>query len=201
MNAIRELVKSIQQDLINGQFDKFIHDATFPNFKKIKPFTKIEFKFPLTVLVGANGGGKSSILHALWGMPLSYSTNRFWFSTPIDPINEESAGKANIPRYWYTHYIKTINQRVQTRKVKGKKSNGYWEPSRPATNDGMAKMPPLTKINKTFMSESGDRWTAVQRVPHYINTKSETSAFDRFFYHTELTKINEKQDFFNGVFT
>ncbi|MDP2804472.1 MAG: AAA family ATPase, partial [Gallionellaceae bacterium] len=102
----------------------------------------------------------------------------------------------NIPRYWYTHYIKAINQRVQTRKVKGKKSNGYWEPSRPATNDGMAKMPPLTKINKTFMSESGDRWTAVQRVPHYINTKSETSAFDRFFYHTELTKINEKQDFF-----
>lgn len=196
MNAIKELVKSIQHDFNNGQFDKFICDATFPNFKKIKPFTKVEFKFPLTVLVGANGGGKSSILHALWGMPLSYSTNRFWFSTPIDPINEESAGKANIPRYWYTHYIKAINQRVQTRKVKGKKSNGYWEPSRPATNDGMAKMPPLTKINKTFMSESGDRWTAVQRAPHYINTKSETSAFDRFFYHTELTKINEKQDFF-----
>jgi predicted ATPase len=196
MNVIKELVKSIQQDFSNGHFDKFIHDATFPNFKKIKPFTKVEFKFPLTVLVGANGGGKSSILHALWGMPLSYSTNRFWFSTPIDPINEESAGKANIPRYWYAHYIKAINKHVQTRKVKGKKSNGYWEPSRPATNDGMAKMPPVTKINKMFMSESGDRWTAVQRVPHYINTKSETSAFDRFFYHTELTKISEKQDFF-----
>lgn len=196
MNAIKELVKSIQQDFNNGQFDKFIHDATFPNFKKIKPFTKVEFKFPLTVLVGANGGGKSSILHALWGMPLLYSTNRFWFSTPIDPINEESAGKANIPRYWYTHYIKDIKQYVQTRKVKGKKSNGYWEPSRPSTNDGMAKMPLLTKINKVFVSESGDRWTAVQREPHYINTKSETSAFDRFFYHTELTKINEKQNFF-----
>lgn len=196
MNAIRELVKSIRQDFNNGQFDKFIHDATFPNFKKIKPFTKVEFKFPLTVLVGANGGGKSSILHALWGMPLLYSTNRFWFSTPIDPINEESAGKPNIPRYWYTHYVKDIGQSVQTRKVKGKKSNGYWEPSRPATHDGMEKMPPQTKANKAFMSESGDRWTAVQREPHYINTKSETSAFDRFFYHTELTKINEKQDFF-----
>lgn len=196
MNTIKELVKSIQLDFNNGQFDKFIHDATFPNFKKIKPFTKVEFKFPLTVLVGANGGGKSSILHALWGMPLLYSTNRFWFSTPIDPINEESAGKTNIPRYWYTHYIKGINQHVQTRKVKGKKSNGYWEPSRPSTNDGMEKLPSLTKTNKTFMSESGDRWTAVQRVPHYINTKSETSAFDRFFYHTELTKINEKQNFF-----
>lgn len=196
MNAIKELVQSIQKDFSNGQFDKFIHDATFPNFKKIKPFAKVEFKFPLTVLVGANGGGKSSILHALWGMPLSYSTNRFWFSTPIDPINEESAGKANIPRYWYTHFIKGIKQQVQTRKVKGKKSNGYWEPSRPATNDGMAKMPPLTKTNNAYMSESGDRWTAVQRVPHYINTKSETSAFDRFFYHTELTKISEKQDYF-----
>ena len=77
MNAIKELVTSIQKDFDHGLFDKFIHDATFPNFKKIKPFTKVEFKFPLTVLVGANGGGKSSILHALWGMPLSYSTNRF----------------------------------------------------------------------------------------------------------------------------
>lgn len=196
MSAIKELVGLIRNDFQQGQFDKFIHDATFPNFKKIKPFTKIEFRFPLTVLVGANGGGKSSILHALWGMPLSYSTNRFWFSTPIDPISEESAGKPNIPRYWYTHYVKNIGQRVQTRKVKGKKSNGYWEPSRPATHDGMDKMPPQTKTNKAFMSESGDRWTAVQREPHYINTKSETSAFDRFFYHTALTKINEKQDFF-----
>ena len=196
MNAIRELVKSIQQDFNNGQFNKFIYDATFPNFKKIKPFTKVEFKFPLTVLVGANGGGKSTILHALWGMPLSYSTNRFWFSTPIDPISEESAGKPNIPRYWYTHYVKEIGQRVQTRKVKGKKSNGYWEPSRPATHDGMVEMPPQNGTNKVFMSKSGDRWTAVQKTPHYINTKSETSAFDRFFYHTELTKINEKQDYF-----
>ena len=60
----------------------------------------------------------------------------------------------------------------------------------------MTKMPSPTKATDVFMSESGDRWTAVQRMPHYINTKSETSAFDRFFYHTELTKISEKQDFF-----
>ena len=196
MSTIKELLQSIQKDFGNGHFDKFIHDAAFPNFKKIRPFTKVEFKFPLTVLVGANGGGKSSILHALWGMPLSYSTNRFWFSTPIDPINEESAGKPNIPRYWYTHFIKNISQRVQTRKVKGKKTNGYWEPSRPATNDGMEKMPLLTPANKDFMSESGDRWTPVRKDSHYINTKSESSAFDRFFYHTELTKISDKQDFF-----
>lgn len=196
MSTIKELLQSIQKDFCSGHFDKFIHDAAFPNFKKIRPFTKVEFKFPLTVLVGANGGGKSSILHALWGMPLSYSTNRFWFSTPIDPINEESAGKPNIPRYWYTHFIKSISQRVQTRKVKGKKTNGYWEPSRPATNDGMEKMPLLTPANKDFMSESGDRWTPVRKDSHYINTKSESSAFDRFFYHTELTKISTKQDFF-----
>lgn len=196
MSTIEELLQSIQKDFSNGHFDKFIYDVTFPNFKKIKPFTKVEFKFPLTVLVGANGGGKSSILHALWGMPLSYSTNRFWFSTPIDPIDEEAAGKANIPRYWYTHFIKDIAQHVQTRKVKGKKTNGYWEPSRPATNDGMEKIPPLTHANKDFMSESGDRWTPTKKDSHYINTKSESSAFDRFFYNTELTKIRDKQDFF-----
>jgi predicted ATPase len=196
MNTIPELIKTIDKDFQAQKFDRFIHDVTFPNFKKIKPLTKVEFNFPLTVLVGANGGGKSTILQALWGMPQGYSTNRFWFSTPIDPINEELAGKPNIPRYWYTHYIKEINQKVETRKVKGRKSNGYWEPSRPSTNDGMQKMPNDAGNGKIFMSDSGDRWTPVNRSVHYINTKSETSAFDRFFYHTELTKINEKQDFF-----
>lgn len=196
MSEIKDLIESIAKEFEKNHFDKFIHEVTFPNFKKIKPFTKIDFKFPLTVLVGANGGGKSSILQALWGMPLGYSTNRFWFSTQIDPIKEELAGKPNIPRYWYSHFIKAINQKVQTRKVKGTKNNGYWEPSRPSVQDNMAKMPAKTSNNHPFMSSSGDRWTPVNKEPHYINTKSESSAFDRFFYHTELTKIKDRQDFF-----
>jgi predicted ATPase len=194
--TIKELLSALKNDFANDEFDKFIHDATFPNFKKIKPFAKIEFKFPLTVLVGVNGGGKSSILHAMWGMPSNYSTSRFWFATKIDPISIVADSKPNVPRYWYTHYIKKLQQKVQSRKVFPKKTERSWEPSRPAADDGMNKMPDVTHLNRPFTSKSGDRWTAVERETVYINTKSESSAFDRFFYHTELTKLTDRQDFF-----
>jgi len=192
MATILELIKSIRKDFEDNKFDKFIKDATFPNFKKITPLTKIEFKFPLTLLVGPNGGGKSSILHALWGMPLNHSTSRFWFSTDVDPIIDETEGKPNVPRFWYTHYIKNLDINVQTRKVKGTKRQGYWEPSKPSTRDGMAKI----ESDKESEYRSTDRWTPVKRFSHYINTKAETSAFDRFFYFTEATSQQEKQAIF-----
>jgi predicted ATPase len=77
MNSSETLIKSIKKDFLAKKFDKFIHDITFPKFKRIAPATKIEFKFPITLLVGPNGAGKSSILHALWGTPMGYSTSRF----------------------------------------------------------------------------------------------------------------------------
>lgn len=194
--TIKELLVALKKDFAAGEFDRFIHDATFPNFKKIKPFAKVEFKFPLTVLVGVNGGGKSSILHALWGMPSNHSTSRFWFATKIDPISVVTDSKLNVPRYWYTHYIKQLRQNVQSRKVFPRKVERSWEPSRPSIKDGMEKTPERTAVNRLFMSESGERWTAVERETVYINTKSESSAFDRFFYHTELTKLTDRQDFF-----
>lgn len=140
MSNIANLINTIQTDFENGEFDKFIHEMNFPNFKNFSPFTKIEFRFPITVVVGPNGGGKSSILHAAWGMPHKYSTSRFWFSTHVDPITP-----ADNPRYWYSHYIKALNINVQSRKMYGTKRRGYWEPTRPAQREGMAAMPPQTK--------------------------------------------------------
>lgn len=192
MATIVELIQAIEKDFIEEKFDKFIKDATFPNFKKLAPLTKIEFKFPLTVLVGPNGGGKSSILHALWGMPHGHSTNRFWFSTAVDPILEETNGKPNVPRYWYSHYIKEKKIYVQTRKVKGTKREGYWEPSKPSVRDGMDKL----DLDEESAYRSTDRWTPVKRSAIYINTKAETSAFDRFFYYTEIAYQHDKQAHF-----
>ena len=42
----------------------------------------------MTVLIGKNGSGKSSTLHALFGAPQGYTCSDFWFSTDVDPIAE-----------------------------------------------------------------------------------------------------------------
>ena len=61
-------------------FKHYIGYARFPNFKNLERDTVIRFDYPVTALVGANGSGKSSVLHALYGMPEGYSTARFWFT-------------------------------------------------------------------------------------------------------------------------
>lgn len=112
---IDTLVKEIQRQQASHIFDKYITEARFPNFKNLEANASIKFTFPLTLLVGTNGSGKSSILHALWGMPYGYSTNRFWFATDIDPIKEEASAGQN--RYNYTFYEKSVNQYFQAKKI------------------------------------------------------------------------------------
>lgn len=193
MNSINEYILAIEKSFGKGDFDKFIHEIHFPKFKSFASGVSIKFKFPVTVIIGPNGGGKSSILQAAWGMPLDHSTSRFWFSTPVDPIENKID---NQTRYWYTHYVKQLKQSVQCRKMIGNKRHGYWEPTRPAKKDGMLEMPPKSKSNESFMSGSGDRWNQVVRKPHYINSRVESSAFDRFFYYTKQTNLENKQDYF-----
>lgn len=177
MTTIKQLLESVDRKFKSGEFDKFIHDITFPKFKSFKPETKIEFNFPITVIVGPNGGGKSSILHAAWGMPLKHSTSRFWFSTPVDPIQFDEKDQN---RYWYSHYVKPIKRIVESRKMCGNKRYGYWEPTRPAQKEGMKGMPAKSDKLAPYMSPTGDRWTPVERTPYYFNAKAESSAFDRF---------------------
>ena len=187
------LLKSLSKKFANGEFDKFIHSVCFPKFKNFAPGTKISFRFPVTLVVGPNGGGKSSLLQTAWGMPLGYSTSRFWFSTPVDPINFDPKDR---PRFWYSHYIKALKEQVQTRKITGNKNHGYWEPTRPAIKDGMLAMPVKSPQNKMFMSSTGDRWTPVSRTPRYYNAKNDSSAFDRFFNSATLATLDERQGYF-----
>lgn len=193
MSNVNNLLETIRKDFSSNKFDKFIHEINFPKFKNFAPGVKLSLRFPVTVLVGPNGGGKSSVLHAAWGMPLRSSTSRFWFSTPVDPMDFDSE---NQNRYWYSHYVKELKQKVQCRKMCGNKRHGYWEPTRPAQKELMDEMPAQNERNKKFMSKSADRWNQVERSPLYINSKAESSAFERFFYSLDATTLESKQDSF-----
>lgn len=193
MSNLQTLINQIRDNFQNSKFDRFIHEINFPKFKNFAPDSKIIFYFPVTVVIGPNGGGKSSILQAAWGMPVKYSTSRFWFSTPVDPI-DFGAGRQN--RYWYSHYIKAMDLIVQCRKMSGRKRHGYWEPTRPAQKERMSKMPQKTHLNQGYMSDTGDRWNQVDRTPHYINSKNDSSAFERYFYSIENSTLEKRQDNF-----
>ena len=137
MGGIASLVETLSAFKPGAPLEKFIGKIRFPNFKNIEPGTEVDFTFPLTVLVGANGSGKSSILHALYGAPEKQTTRDFWFSTELDPIVE---GKGLGPsRYIYSHWNSQRKQFVETRKarVKSGQKLDYWEPTKIVVGDEM----------------------------------------------------------------
>lgn len=186
---IPELLKILGKFKPGAPLDKFIGEAIFPSFKNLEPGSRITFEFPLTALVGANGSGKSSILHALWGMPRNFSTARFWFSTAVDPISD--GGENGLPRYIYKHWVKELNSYVETKKVRGARRSDYWESARALKSDGMKAMPPLVKKDEPFRSAS--RWNATVRDVKYINFKCEFSAFDRLFYFPDRSQSHQQR--------
>lgn len=173
---IRALVKTLKTFKLGKVLKHYIAFAQFPRFKSIEPGTRVNFEFPLTALVGANGSGKSSLLHALWGMPYGNSTSKFWFSTDLDPIEEN---QKDLQRYFYGHWSDSFDGVVETRKARvgKKKGNDYWEPYRSSVNDGMSPMPA-----GEFEGKAKDRWNPVRRKVVYINLKATFGSFDRYFY-------------------
>lgn len=171
---IFDLISQIESKDKYSYFKGYISHAVFPNFKGLETSARIEFGFPFTAVVGANGIGKSSILHALFGMPDGYSTSKFWFSTALDPII--SINK-NPPRYVYGHWHDEFKGIVETRKALVKRdarSYEVWEPTKINKGDGMVDMP-----IDNYSRRSTDRWNPVQRSVVYLNLKMVIGAFDR----------------------
>jgi energy-coupling factor transporter ATP-binding protein EcfA2 len=164
-------------------FPSYITHIRFPRYKNLSADACINFDFPITALVGANGSGKTSALNALYGAPLKKSTGQYWFSTVVDPI-EEGEGSPN--RFIYGHYNNAAKRIVETRKARvrkvrnGRDDPNYWEPTKEAPGDGMA-VPPLP-AGKKLPGRSLDRWNPVSRKVLYINFRKELSAFDKYFY-------------------
>ncbi|OAI15629.1 hypothetical protein A1359_09480 [Methylomonas lenta] len=198
MDEFKNSLCKIKQLIEANQFRPYINYIRFPYFKNIQQDTKIEFEYPLTVLVGKNGCGKSSVLHALYGAPEGKSVGDFWFSTNLDPIKEDTSGRNRMIYGFYSsdagRQVEVIKTRIQFKKKGGVTINpDYWEPSRPLKNDGMEDMPPLPEGIEELPGRSKTRWNTISKNVVYINFRSELSAFDKLFNFHDLTNAHQSK--------
>ena len=168
---INKLIKNIEQAYNDNKFINYIEYIQFPFYKSLTPNTHIDFSFPLTMLVGKNGTGKSSLLQAIYGAPKGKSTGDYWFSTSVDPIKE------NENKYFYGYNRKNANgiiikEVIKTRQ-KSEKDPDYWETDRPNTSLGM-------KLDDNMDSQT--RNAPVNKNVVYFDFRGELSAFDKYFY-------------------
>lgn len=189
MDEMWKKIAQIKDKKEKGKFLNYIEYMVFPYFKNLVPNTKITLEFPMTILVGRNGSGKSSTLQAFYGAPLGHSCGEFWFSTNLDPIIE--SGDDTRHRFFYG-YKETKNSPIKEVRMARIKRSGsttkkenpdYWETTRPSKQDGMLIIEDMRKRN-----------SPVKKEVIYIDFRGELSAFDKYFYFSE-NKKEKKQDF------
>jgi predicted ATPase len=170
-------------NLKNNKFLPYISRIAFPQFKNIALGSEINFESAITILTGANGSGKSSILHALYGCPKRYSIGKFWFSTKFDDIN-----KNDCFLYEYNNEKRQVHQvlikrspRPDDPKYKHKGNTNYWETSRP-----------LTRLD---MQGSEDRSPPISKKVQYIDFRANLTAFDKFMYFKSFTSSSDQADY------
>ena len=192
---IRRKLEVIKKMKENSVFNNYIEYIVFPFYKNFEKGTRINFEFPLTVLVGRNGSGKSSTLHSLYGAPLGYSLGDFWFSTDADPIIE--SGEPNRFFYGYREdkkgeikeVIKSRTKRSATKRSateKKKEDPDYWETRVPSIPDGMK--PRAQQDSKTT------RESPVNKKVIYFDFRTSISAFD-IVLHFSKGDIQERKEF------
>jgi len=158
------------------KFEPYISHIRFPHYKNLAADLRIDFEFPITALVGANGTNKSSILRAIQGSPGNENLGVYWFSTSTDPIAETGARNAFIYGYHHSGAGKVVE--VLKTRVKKDEDPDYWEPSRGLTSYGMAKWDKPVPGNK-----NKTRWDTISKPVVYIDFRQTISAFDRCFYY------------------
>ncbi|RRG00564.1 MAG: hypothetical protein DUD28_13190 [Lactobacillus sp.] len=184
---IKALIQELETCKQNNEFNKYIDEIYFPFYKNFTEFSKISFDFPLTVLVGKNGSGKSSILHALYGCPKDKTPSYFWFSTATDPIKEGN-GKNKVHCFVYSYQSNgKLNQVVMKRSPRPgtstkRKDPDYWETDKPY---------------RKYRTQVTRRCPPLNESVIYIDFRQELSAFERFFYFGNIDdlKAPTKQDF------
>ncbi|WP_417731322.1 AAA family ATPase [Rosistilla oblonga] len=183
-STIDHLCQIIRGQFRGGRYNPFIDFIEFPKYKNFQKGTRVTFGFPLTAVVGQNGTGKSSLLHAMYGAPYGLQPGRWWFGTALDPIDDGLDGTEKKRRlqpgdkasFWYQYtFDKETYQAVKMR-VRREGDPDYWEPSRAIKSFGMELVP------KKGLESDRDRDPQVDMDAIYMNFKTQISAFDRCFY-------------------
>lgn len=190
-----DAISKLDQLKDTSQLEPYIRHIRFPKFRNLEKGLHIDFDFPITALVGPNGTNKSSILRAVYACPEGYSIENFWFSTVIDPIDEDGGRSSFIYGYYQSDHgeiVEVLKNRIK-RVFKNKSDEinpEYWEPSRPLAMHGMKKMP---KYIEGTPGRSQTRWNLIDKNVVFLDFRSEISAFDKYFYHGDLTKTLKHQ--------
>lgn len=174
------LIEQIKQAKERRAFRKYIDYIRLPKYKNFIQGGVLKFDFPITVLVGRNGTGKSSILKALYGCQERYNIGDYWFSTKVDTILD-SDGERNCFIYNYSANTSESEFEVLIQRAPRKGSPDYWETARPVLKYGMKKKP----------NDENYRKKKIDNECSYIDFHSILSAFDIFRYFVKSGSVNE----------
>lgn len=176
-----EYVEDIHSAYGRGQYDPMITDISFLNYKNVSNGAKLEFNFPVSLIIGPNGTNKTSILRALESCPGRKSLSDYWFDTKLDPISMSESKK---PEYFYSYSIpgnkNDITPQVRYRRAlkRGREDRDYFETARPS---------PKLKMKRVKFSEipadladyhKTSRWKPVDKEVIYIDMRQRVSAYD-----------------------
>ncbi len=182
---VEKMVDTIAKVKSAGRIGKYIDFVQFPYYRNLAINTRINFTYPLTIFVGQNGCGKSSVLHALYGTVRGKTPYDFWFDTQVDPIQYYDDEKRRHS-FWYSYKDNSGNAKeVVKARIKRENNPNYWETSRPLDWAGMSAR------------NDGRRDSPIKKNVVYLDFRSELSAFDKFFYfgNVEGIKAKNKQEF------
>lgn len=140
----------------------------FPNFRNLQLRSRLDFSFPITVLLGRNGTNKSSILHALYGSTERNTIGDFWFETKVDAIPRTVEGMKQSVVHAYKDASGRIVECIKARAPRSRADPDYWETVKPTKVYGFA--------NKAV------RVPPVELEVVHLDFRGELPAFDKYFY-------------------
>ena len=91
MDNISETIQTLRKDVRASCDKNSLTSLTRHSFRRFEPETTIDFLFPLTVLVGKNGSGKTTIMKMIQTLVNCSSPEGDIFETAIDDGGMENA--------------------------------------------------------------------------------------------------------------